>query len=649
MIVNLSLSASAQAAPAAIQAAWQQAANMIGAAIADNITVTLSVTYGGANGSGSGASAGPNSGFFESYQSVFSYLTQHASPGDTTFSFLPNATSVNGQTQVAVWPAQLKLMGIAPPAGNGGIDGSADFGTGVSASLMLGVALHEFTHAMGRIPFGPQPDIMELSRFTSQGNRLFDGGVPASAASYFSLNGGLTKWADFGVHSDPSDNLDGYSFGGDPASPFTPEDPFDQFYDGNTLQYLTPFDLEQMDALGFHLAFNAPAANSADFNGDNSGDILVQNAAGQIEYGQMSGGAFQGWVNVTTMPGWTVVGKGKISGGLDADIVVQSAGGQVSYLNMVNGAFSNMVPVGNIPGYKVVGVADINLDHYADIVIQNTITDEVGYANMHNGVFTNWFSLADPVGWNVPAVGDVNYDGFADIIIQNKITDEVGYGNLKNGVVNNWVSIADPVGWKVVGIGDIAHLGDDDIVLQNKVSAQIIYAKMQNGALGTFVNVGTMPGWNVISVEDVTGDGYDDIVIQNAVTSQIEYANMAGGTFQGWVDVGTNAGFTAHTDGTPGGTPNPGGGPTDLMGTPGRTVDPITLPSLGPLDAGGSFPSDFTPATGGAAADVIVPGVMLTSFADQASASLGLGIGAGPGNSSPADNPHTVPTLSRTT
>src|SRR5262249_44038005 len=151
--------------------------------------------------------------------------------------------------------------------------GQANFATDINPNLLLGVALHELTHALGRVPFSPQPDIMEFDRFTSQGNNLFDENVPASAASYFSLNNGLTRWADYGVVSDPSDNLNPFSFHGDAASVYSPKDAFAHFYENNPLQSLTPFDLEQMDALGFHLRFNAPAANATDFNGDNSGDI----------------------------------------------------------------------------------------------------------------------------------------------------------------------------------------------------------------------------------------------------------------------------------------------------------------------------------------------------------------------------------------
>src|SRR5262249_27722045 len=147
-------------------------------------------------------------------------------------------------------------------------------------------------------------------------------------------------------------------------------------------QYLTPLDLEQMDVLGFHLKYNAPAADAYDFNGQNSGDILLQNSSGQITYENMAGGSFHGFVNVSNTPGWSVVGQGKISGGVDSDAVIQSSGGAIEYANMQNGAFANWVYVTGTPGFNVVGVGDINDDHHADIVVQNPTSGAISYATM---------------------------------------------------------------------------------------------------------------------------------------------------------------------------------------------------------------------------------------------------------------------------
>ena len=549
MIINLIFDAAAQAAPAAFRNTMQQAANMIASMFTDNITVNLNIDY---SGTGGGAAAGPDNGEYVSYSNVYNYLVGTASPGDSSFDYLPATGSANAPTEVAVWNAQLKAMGLLSPNSTTTDDGSATFATDINPSLLLGVALHELTHAMGRVPYS-NPDIMELDRFSSVGNRVYDGNAPAAEASYFSINGGLTKWAQYGVNSDPSDLLNAVNYGGDGSSPLTPNDAFDQFYTANTLQYLTPVDLELMDTLGFHLKYDAPAVDAYDFNGQNSGDILLQNSSnGSIEYANMAGGTFLGFVHVKNTYGWAVVGEGKISGGTSSDIVIenQDGSGQIDYANLANGSFANWVVVGSMPGWNVVGVGDVNDDHYADIVIQNQSTGAIEYANMANGVFNNWITVASAMsGWKVGAVADINYDGFDDIVAQNQSTGAIEYANMANGVFNNWVTVASAPGFNVVGAGDINHDGYSDIVLQNQSTGSIEYANMQGGTFQGFVHVKNTFGWNVIAVEDVLGNGFDDIVIQDPTSGQILYANYTGGSFQGWGLVSSAPGYNGVATG----------------------------------------------------------------------------------------------------
>src|SRR6266481_4830795 len=250
--INLLFDAAAMAAPASFRAGIQQAAAILAATISDKITVDLIIDY---SGTGGGAAAGPDHGVYVSYSSVRSYLINNATPGDATFSALPGGSSIQGQSNVAVWNAQLKLWGLMAANDTTSDDGSATFATDIDPNLLVGVALHELTHAWGRIPYGPQPDIFDLFRFTSPGTRLFQNGSTAPA-SYFSLDGGVTKLADFGQRSDPSDFLNSGVQG--------PNDPFDEFYSGGTSQALTNVDLALLHSLGFHIgsstALNPPPA-----------------------------------------------------------------------------------------------------------------------------------------------------------------------------------------------------------------------------------------------------------------------------------------------------------------------------------------------------------------------------------------------------
>jgi hypothetical protein len=246
--INLLYDAAALAAPASFRAGIQQAVSILAAAISDKITVNIKIDY---SGTGGGAAAGPDHGIFQSYSSIRADLINNATPGDTTFNALAAGSSIQGQSNVAVWNAQLKLWGLVAANDTTTDDGSATFATDINPNLLVGVALHELTHAMGRIPYGAQPDIFDLFRFTGPGTRLFQGGATAPAA-YFSLDGGNTKIADYGRTSDASDFLNSGVQGAN--------DPFNEFYNGGTSQQLTATDLKQLDALGFHLNSGTPGS-----------------------------------------------------------------------------------------------------------------------------------------------------------------------------------------------------------------------------------------------------------------------------------------------------------------------------------------------------------------------------------------------------
>jgi hypothetical protein len=229
--INLLFDAAAMAAPKSFRDAIQQAASLLTATISDKITVNIKIDYSGLGG---GAAAGPDNGMYVNYSTVRANLINHATPGDTTFNALPTGSSIQGQSNVAVWNAQLKLWGLqGGPTANDTTtdDGSATFATDINPNLLVGVALHELTHAMGRVPYGSAPDIFDLFRFSSSGARMFAGGNTASAA-YFSVDGGNAKLADYGLNSDPSDFLNGGVQGALPSPP----SPLGRFFQKTSLR-----------------------------------------------------------------------------------------------------------------------------------------------------------------------------------------------------------------------------------------------------------------------------------------------------------------------------------------------------------------------------------------------------------------------------
>src|SRR5579863_8782885 len=206
MNLILDYESSALAAPQSFLNAMQTAVNILDATIQNNITVTIQVGYndwdnGLITNLGSSAVGGDMGGSFVSYTSLKTALASHEnSTFDQAYvNSLPTGTSVNGVSTLYVPTAVEKALGMISPTAPG-IDGAVGFGSSIPTADLVGAALHELTHAMGR---EPGAGTFDLFRYTSTGTHLFSGASTAPAA-YFSVDGGATKLADFGQTSDPS-------------------------------------------------------------------------------------------------------------------------------------------------------------------------------------------------------------------------------------------------------------------------------------------------------------------------------------------------------------------------------------------------------------------------------------------------------------
>jgi serralysin len=147
--INLIFDAAAMAAPASFRAGREQAASILTANISDKITVNLSIDH---SGTGGGATGGPLACLCEPYSVVRADLIKNASP--RTLNALPTGSTFQGQSSIAVWNAQLKVWGLAGANDTTTTDGGATFATDINPDLIVGVALPELTHAMGRVPYG---------------------------------------------------------------------------------------------------------------------------------------------------------------------------------------------------------------------------------------------------------------------------------------------------------------------------------------------------------------------------------------------------------------------------------------------------------------------------------------------------------------
>jgi hypothetical protein len=242
--INLEFDANAANAPSSYITGWEQAATLLTQYIRDPITVNLEIGYTEYPGDNSSEGAGGASATYANsvtvtYTQLRNFLLNTGSADVVAaVNALPATTSLNGQINFVIPYAEAKVFNLIG-ATNSAIDGYAGFGTSIPSNAIVGVALHEFTHALGR---DPGTDVLSLFRYTSVGVHSFLNGNTAPA-TYFSINGGNTTLADFGQTSDPSDFLN---------NSLTVNDPFDEFYTaGSTLQTLTTLDKTMLDMLGF--------------------------------------------------------------------------------------------------------------------------------------------------------------------------------------------------------------------------------------------------------------------------------------------------------------------------------------------------------------------------------------------------------------
>src|SRR5947209_11860429 len=569
---NLIFDAAAMAAPASFRAGIQQAAAIITSMISDKITVNLKIDY---SGTGGGAAAGPDHGVYQSYSSIRADLINNAAPGDTTFNALVAGSSIQGQSNVPVLNAQLKLWGLLGANDTTTDDGSATFATDISPNLLVGVALHELTHALGRVPYGSQPDVFDLFRFTSPGVRLFQGGATAPAA-YFSIDGGNTKLADYGRTSDASDFLNSGVQGGN--------DPFDEFYNGSTTQQLTALDLKQLDALGFHLT------TSSGTTPDTIAPSPVHQASISVAVGatqtitssslqfddNVSAHAQETYTIVTAPTHGTLVKNGSTTSSFtQADI----DGGLIAYHEIDRGVTSDSFTfqvtdsAGNHTAtrsfqFQIASASanDFNGDKQGDLLWWHG-----------DGLFTEWqstgnnfspnavvASIGAPNAWRAEGSFDFSGDGRADLLWHNDATGQftiwnsTGTGFSPNSFVGNGV---DP-SWKIAAMGDFNGDGMSDLIWRNGGGT---FNEWQSTGTGftpnVTVNSSLDSSWHLTAAGDFNGDHQADLLFRNNNGTFSEWQSTGNGFAQGAV-VNSTVDPTWHVLGT--GDFN-GDGKTDLL------------------------------------------------------------------------------------
>src|SRR2546429_188383 len=109
-----------------------------------------------------------------------------------------------------------------------------------SAATILEQAFSDSITLNIRYGWGSANNVLDMFRYDGVNHFQWIEGSSSAARSYFSIDSGQTRLADFGVYSDYSDFLNpGPTFLGTPYSNLTPNDPFNEIFDGSTLTSLT--------------------------------------------------------------------------------------------------------------------------------------------------------------------------------------------------------------------------------------------------------------------------------------------------------------------------------------------------------------------------------------------------------------------------
>ncbi len=271
MDINLVYDPSVSVAPSGFTVALTYAAQILDHLITDPITVNISVGWGEIGGTpiSSGAEGGPANGTVVPYTTLLADLRTHADLAAAQEA-IANAPTYDpsGGAGFFVSSAQEKAWGMLP-ANASGLDGQVGFsdyaGYDFSTTNLavpgewdfVGVALHELTHALGRVS-GLQPNwgnltVLDLFQYAAPGQIDLSSYQPA----YFSIDGGHTSLGTF------DDTLDWADW-----TSSVPADAFDLSGALGTDLVLSPTDVTLMDAIGFDVACFAAGTRIRTSRGD---------------------------------------------------------------------------------------------------------------------------------------------------------------------------------------------------------------------------------------------------------------------------------------------------------------------------------------------------------------------------------------------
>jgi len=498
----------------------QTAINIYNATFTNDITLTLDVGFGSigtqtfdSNGVPSitrrkmtpteGGLGAPNAVVLVTYSDLRTALRNNGQPGFFNAANLPAGDSINNMSNFWVTSSQAKALGL-PLQNPGLVDGiiginiTSDKGGFTPGPERIAAILHEFGHAMGRVQdnldsdrkqtgsIGPgiYASELDLVRFISPGDRLFDGNLMAPLPAEFSLDGGATTVADWAIGS-AADFRSSTRAG----NSLTPNDPFNDV-GGATLAKLTTADIQLMEALGFRVGPTAVM-------------ILRRASDGLYEIYSLGGNK----ISTSSQFGqvgtdWQFVTLGGFDDDFTSEMLLRdSTSGGFEVYDITHDELTGVAFMGDVGlDWQFFGVGNFSSKPgETDIMLRNTGTGQDSgkflIYNIKNDGVTDTFQSPLTVGLNCQFSGVGNFSsnpGESDIIFRDTNTGKLFLYNINNNQMT-FVGEIGTVGsnWQFAGVAPIRVPGASDLVLRNVNTGEFwVYniannQIMGNGSLGT--------------------------------------------------------------------------------------------------------------------------------------------------------------------
>lgn len=209
-LFNLLWDSSVADAPDGFVAAVEYAARYLDSLIVNHITLNVVIDYGHTNNQPLAANILGNTTYDTAVNVGFAQLQDayaHHNGSAATAAAIANMTAPPNGAQVNVIAGQAKALGLLPAVSNA-VDAEIGFAADPNGTYFtydpnarsvagrydfISVAEHELSHALGRISVGSGIYTgLDMFRYSAPGVR-----AEAGSASYFSIDGGTTRLADF--------------------------------------------------------------------------------------------------------------------------------------------------------------------------------------------------------------------------------------------------------------------------------------------------------------------------------------------------------------------------------------------------------------------------------------------------------------------